>query len=149
METSFIWASSDAVILAGWSRGAILDLSEYLVDGEVYYRVMEGPAGGSICGAGARYTDVFITASSGWKRPRLTRRHRIRNAADSDPSRTPDRPITGAIDNRIRPAYRFHLWGSRKKITLLRLIGRPGQTRCAAHQKIVNVLNTELNRSLG
>src|SRR2546425_11280733 len=36
---------SDAVYPNGLVSSAILDLSEYLVDGEVYYRVVEGPRG--------------------------------------------------------------------------------------------------------
>src|SRR5438067_4188749 len=50
---------SDSVYPGGLVSSANLDLSEYLIDGEVYYRVVEGPSGWLNLRAGSRYTDVY------------------------------------------------------------------------------------------
>src|SRR5947199_9945581 len=62
---------SDAVYPNGLVSSAILDLSEYLVDGEVYYRVVEGPRGWLDLAAGARYTDVYNSLKLVGNGPRI------------------------------------------------------------------------------
>ena len=68
------------------------------------------------------------------------------NAASSDLRGLLDRLLNGALDNK-NPPLPVPPLGFEEKIKLLKLIQAARQDRMRAHQKIVNVLNKELNRS--
>jgi hypothetical protein len=138
---------SDSVYPGGLISSTNLDLSEYLVDGEVYYRVIEGPRGWLDLRAGARYTDVYNSLKLVGNGPRIDQAAtELVNAANDDLRGLLDRLLKGALDNKNPPLPVAPL-GFKEKIKLLKLIREARQDRMRAHQKIVNVLNKELNRS--
>src|SRR5437762_7903424 len=138
---------SDAVYPNGLVSSAILDLSEYLVDGEVYYRVVEGPRGWLDLRAGGRYTDVYNSLKLVGNGPAIDQAAtELVNAASADLRGLLDRLLNGALDNK-NPPLPVPPLGFEEKIKLLKLIQAARQDRVRAHQKIVNVLNKELNRS--
>src|SRR5437870_1387554 len=138
---------SDAVYPNGLVSSAILDLSEYLVDGEVYYRVVEGPRGWLDLRAGGRYTDVYNSLKLVGNGPAIDQAAtELVNAASADLRGLLDRLLNGALDNK-NPPLPVPPLGFEEKIKLLKLIQAARQDRMRAHQKIVDVLNKELNRS--
>src|SRR5207247_10657095 len=68
------------------------------------------------------------------------------NAADGDLRELLDRLLHGALDNK-NPPLPVPPLGFDEKIKLLKLIREARQHPMKAHQRIVNVLNKELNRS--
>jgi len=138
---------SDSVYPGGLISSANLDLSEYLVDGEVYYRVIEGPRGWLDLRAGARYTNVYNSLKLVGNGPLIDQAATdLVNAANADLRGLLDRLLHGALDNK-NPPLPVPPLGFKEKIKLLKLIQAARQDRMRAHQKIVNVLNKELNRS--
>jgi len=123
---------SDSVYPGGLISSANLDLSEYLVDAEVYYRVVEGPRGCLKLVGNGPLIDQAATA--------------LVNAANGDLREILDRLLHGALDNK-NPPLPVPPLGFEEKIRLLKLIREARQNPMRAHQKIVNVLNKELNRS--
>jgi hypothetical protein len=138
---------SDSVYPGGLISSANLDLSEYLVDGEVYYRVLEGPRGWLDLRAGARYTDLYNSLKLVGNGPRIDQAATdLVNAADSDLRGLLDRLLHGALDNK-NPPLPVPPLGVDEKIKLLLLIREARQHPMRVHQRIVDVLNKELNRS--
>ncbi len=138
---------SDAVYPNGLVSSAILDLSEYLVDGEVYYRVVEGPRGWFDLRAGARYTDLYNSLKLVGDGPRIEQAATdLVNAADQDLRGLLDRLLHGALDNK-NPPLPVPPLGVDEKIRLLQRIREARQHRMRVRQRIIDVLNKELNRS--
>src|SRR5436309_10327358 len=138
---------SDSVYPGGMISSTNLDLSEYLADGEVYYRVVEGPRGWLDLRAGARYTDLYNSLKLVGDGPRIHQAATaLVNAADGDLRELLDRLLHGALDNK-NPPLPVPPLGFDEKIKLLKLIREARQHPMKAHQRIVNVLNKELNRS--
>ena len=138
---------SDAVYPGGVVSSAILDLSEYLIDGEAYYRVVEGPRGRLDLRAGARYTDLYNSLKLIGDGPRIEQAATdLVNAADEDLRGLLDRLLHGALDNK-NPPLPVPPLGADEKIRLLQRIREARQHRMRVRQRIVDVLNKELNRS--
>jgi len=138
---------SDAVYPNGLVSSTILDLSEYLVDGEVYYRIVEGPRGWLDLRAGARYTDLYNSLKLVGNGPRIDQAATdLVNAANADLRELLDRLLHGALDNK-NPPLPVPPLGFQEKIKLLLLIREARQHPMRVHQRIVDVLNKELNRS--
>src|SRR5437867_10670248 len=113
---------SDAVYPNGLVSSAILDLSEYLVDGEVYYRVIEEPRGWLDLRAGARYTDLYNSLKLVGNGPRIDQgATALVNAANADLRGLLDRLLNGALDNK-NPPLPVPPLGFEEKIKLLKLI---------------------------
>ena len=137
---------SDSVYPGGLISSANLDLSEYLVDAEVYYRVVEGPRGWLDLRAGARYTDLYNSLKLVGNGPLIDQAATaLVNAANGDLRELLDRLLHGALDNK-NPPLPVPPLGFDEKIKLLKLIRDARQDSMRAHQRIVNVLNKELNR---
>jgi hypothetical protein len=138
---------SDSVYPGGLISSENLDLSEYLIDAELYYRVVEGPSGWLDLRAGARYTDVYNSLKLVGNGPLFDQAATaLVNAANKDLSRLLDRLLHGALNNKNPPLPVAPL-GFEEKIRLLKLIREARQSPATAHRKIVKILNKELNRS--
>src|SRR5467141_1562330 len=90
---------SDAVYPSGLVSSAILDLSQYLIDGEAYYRVIECPRGSLDLRAGARYTDLYNSLKLVGNGPLIDQAATdLVNAANSGLRGLLDRLLHGALD---------------------------------------------------
>ena len=137
---------ADSVYPGGLMSSTNLHLSEYLVDAEVYYRVVEGPRGWLDLRAGARYTDIYNSLKLVGNGPVIDQAATaLVNAANGDLRGLLDRLLHGALDNR-NPPLPVPPLGFEEKIKLLKLIQQARRDPIRAHQRIVNVLNKELNR---
>jgi hypothetical protein len=137
---------SDSVYPSGLLSSTNIDLSEYLVDAEVYYRVVEGPRGWLDLRAGARYTDLYNSLKLVENGPVIDQAATaLVNAANGDLRELLDRLLHGALDGK-NPPLPVPPLGFDEKIRLLKLIRQARQDPMRAHQRIVNVLNKELNR---
>jgi hypothetical protein len=141
---------SDPVYPKNIISKADIALSMYLVDGEIYYRVLDGPRGWIDLRAGARYYNVYTNLE-------LTRGtpSRIGEAADEFVNALPgevkgllDRLLHGALDGR-NPALPVPPLGFGEKAKLVKLIlaAKRNPDARQARQKIVQILNSELNQT--
>jgi hypothetical protein len=138
---------ADSVYPGGLISSTNIDLSEYLVDGEVYYRVIEGPRGWLDLRAGARYTDLYNSLGLVGNGPAIEQAATdFVHAADADLRRLLDRLLHGALDGR-NPPLPVPPLGFEEKIKLLRLIREARQHPETARRRIIDVLNKQLNRS--
>jgi hypothetical protein len=122
-------------------------VSEYLADGEVYYRVYEGPRGWIDLRAGARFTSVYSSLDLfGNSRLIDQAATKLVAAANEDLRTLLERLIHGGLggDN---PSLPIPPLGAEEKVKLLKLIRAARQDPMTAQQKIAKVLNKELNRS--
>jgi hypothetical protein len=137
----------DAVYPERMISKANLAMSEYLADGEVYYRVYEGPRGWIDLRAGARFTSVYSSLDL-FGNSRLIDQvaAKLGAAADEDLRKLLERLIHGGLggDN---PSLPIPPLGAEEKVKLLKLIRAARQDPMRAEQKIAKVLNKELNRS--
>jgi hypothetical protein len=129
-------------------KKANLTLDQYIADGEVYYRVLEGPRGSLDLRAGARYTNIFnrleLTAANG----------KIDQAATELVNAAKDRLrdlLEGLLQNRLdnnNPPIPFPPLGPEEKLRLLKRIleVRQNPNRGMAQQKIARILKRQLNR---
>src|SRR5207249_10944881 len=86
------------------SSSANLDLSEYLIDGEVFYSGVEGPRVWLDLQAGACYTDVYNSLTLVGNGPRIDQAAtELVNAANADLRGLLDRLLNGALDNKNPP----------------------------------------------
>jgi hypothetical protein len=140
---------SDGVYPTGLVKKANLTLDQYLADGDVYYRVLEGPRGWLDLRAGARYTNVFsrleLTAANAKVDQAATD---LVNAANADLREILDRLLNGALDPN-NPPLPIPPLGAEQKIKLLKLIQQARQDPMTAYKKITKLLKTRLNRGYG
>jgi len=130
----------------GLVKKAQLSLDSYIADGEVYYRVLEGPRGWLDLRAGARYTSLYnkleLSAADNKIDQAATD---LVNAANGDLRGLLDRLLNGALDNR-NPPLPVPPLGVEEKIKLLKLIREARQDPMTAHQRITRILKRQLNR---
>jgi len=139
--------ASDALYNNGMLSKVNIGLSEYLVDGEAFYRVVEAPRGWIDLRAGARYTDVYSSTKL-FGNPRLIDQAAtdLANAIAGDLKGLLERLLQGRLDGK-NPPLPVPPLAAHEKIKLLKLIVAARQDPMTAQQKIAQVLNKELNRS--
>jgi hypothetical protein len=134
-----------------YNNGALskvnIGLSEYLVDGEAFYRIVDAPRGWIDLRAGARYTDVYSSTKL-FGNARLIDQAAtdLANAIAGDVKALLERLLQGKLDGK-NPPLPVPPLAAHEKIKLLRLIIAARQDPITAQQKIAQVLNKQLNRS--
>ena len=124
-----------------------IGLSQYLVDGEAFYRVVECPRGWLDLRAGARYTDIYSsTKLFGNSRLIDQAATALANAIAGDLRELLERLLQHRLDG-TNPPLPVPPLTAGEKIRILKLIIAARQDPITAQQKIAQVLNRELNRS--
>ena len=129
---------------------ADIAMSQYLADGEVYYRVLEGPQGWIDLRAGARYTNVYTNheLTEGTPRQIAEAVTDFVNALPGDVKGLLDRLLNGALDGRNPPLPVPPLgFGEKAKLVKLILAAKRIPDRMQRRQKIAQILNSELNQT--
>jgi hypothetical protein len=140
---------SEGIYGDGLVKKANLTLDQYIADGEVYYRVWEGPKGWLDLRAGARYTNMF-------NRLELTSADAKINQAAAAFVTAVDEDLRGVLERLLRgelspnnPPLPVPPLGADEKLRLLRLIRHARQDPMTAQQRIVSILQTQLNSGHG
>jgi len=137
----------DSVYPSGLVSSTNLALSQYLVDAEVYYRVIEGPRGWLDLRAGARYTDLYSSLGLVGNGPAIEQAATdLVHAANGDLRELLDRLLHGALDDK-NPPLPIPPLGFEEKIKLLQLIREARRHPETARRRIIDVLNKQLNRT--
>jgi hypothetical protein len=124
-----------------------IGLSEYLVDGEAFYRILERPRGWIDLRLGARYTDIYSsTKLFGNARLIDQAATNLANAIDSDLKGLLERLLEHKLDGK-NPPLPVPPLAAHEKIKLLKLIRAARQDPVTAQMKIAQVLNSKLNSS--
>jgi len=136
-----------AVYPEGMVSKANLVSDQYLIDGEVYYRVLEGPRGWLDLRAGGRYNDLYSSLKL-FGNSRLIDQAATDfvNAANDDLRGLLERLLKHVLDDK-NPPLPIPPLGFAEKAKLLKLIIAARQDPITAQAKIVQVLNRELNRT--
>ena len=143
----FLYTSLSAgVYNDGLIKKVELGLSEYIADGEVYYRVLEGPRGSLDLRAGGRYTNIYnqlqLTAADSKIDQAATD---LVNAAKDDLRGVLERLLQHRLDGRDPPLPVPPL-GVDVKLKLLKLIREARQHPMRTqHGRIARILKTRLN----
>src|SRR5438874_2398838 len=133
----------------GLVKKANLTLDSYIADGEVYYRVWEGPDGWLDLRAGARYTNSFTRLELTSADSKINQAAaQLVAAANQDLRGLLERLIHGALDPN-RPPIPFPPLGADEKLRLLRLIRHARQHPITAQQRIASILKRQLNGAHG
>src|SRR5437763_11352779 len=133
----------------GLVKKANLTLDSYIADGEVYYRVWEGPDGWLDLRAGARYTNSFTRLELTSADSKINQAAaQLVAAANQDLRGLLERLIHGALDPN-RPPIPFPPLGEDVKLRLLRFIRYARQEPITAQQRIARILKKNLNRGHG
>ena len=124
-----------------------IGLSQYLVDGEAFYRIVDAPRGWIDLRAGARYTDVYSSTKL-FGNARLIDQAAtdLANAIAGDVKDLLERLLQGKLDGK-NPPLPVPPLAAHEKIKLLRLIIAARQDPITAQQKIAQILNKGLNSS--
>ena len=124
-----------------------IGLSQYLVDGEAFYRIVDAPRGWIDLRAGARYTDVYSSTKL-FGNARLIDQAAtdLANAIAGDVKGLLERLLQGKLDGK-NPPLPVPPLAAHEKIKLLRLIIAARQDPMTAQQKIAQILNKGLNSS--
>jgi hypothetical protein len=145
----FLYMSLSAgVYNNGLIKKANLGLSQYLADGEVYYRILEGPRGSLDLRAGARYTNLYstlqLTASDGKINQAATE---LVNAAKDRVRGLLERLLQHRLDGQ-NPPIPVPPLGPDEKIKLIKLIlaAKQNPNPGLVQQKIARILKRQLNR---
>jgi hypothetical protein len=139
--------ASDALYNNGMLSKVNIGLSEYLVDGEAFYRVVECPRGWIDLRAGARYTDIYSsTKLFGNSRVIDQAATALANAVAGDLKGLLERLLQHRLDG-TNPPLPVPPLAAHEKIKLIKLIIAARQDPITAQMKIAQVLNRELNRS--
>jgi hypothetical protein len=140
---------SEGIYSDGLVKKANLTLDQYIADGEIYYRVWEGPSGWLDLRAGARYTNQF-------NRLELTSADNKIDQAATDLVNAADEHLRGLLDHLLKgvldpntPSIPFPPLGEEVKNKLLSLIREARQDPMTAHQRITKILKNNLNRGFG
>ncbi len=136
-----------AVYPEGMASKANLVADQYLADGEVYYRVYEGPRGWLDLRAGGRYNDLYSSLKL-FGNSRLIDQAATDfvNAANDDLRGLLERLLKGVLDDR-NPPLPIPPLGFDEKAKLLKLIIAARQDPITAQAKIAKTLNNVLNRT--
>jgi hypothetical protein len=142
----FLYTSLSAgVYNDGLIKKVELGLSEYIADGEVYYRVLEGPRGWLDLRAGGRYTNIYSTLQLTAADSRIDQAATdLVNAANGDLRTVLERLLQHRLDNR-NPPLPVPPLGVDVKIKLLTLIRAARQDPITAQRRIARILKTRLN----
>ena len=133
----------------GLVKKANLTLDSYIADGEVYYRVWEGPSGWLDLRAGARYTNSFTRLELTSADSKINQAAaQLVAAANEDLRGLLERLIHGALDPN-RPPIPFPPLGEDVKLRLLRFIRDARQEPITAQQRIARILKKNLNGGHG
>lgn len=136
----------------GLVKKANLTLDSYIADGEVYYRVWEGPRGWLDLRAGARYTNSFTRLELSGADSKINQAAaQFVTAADEDLRGLLERLLHGGLDPN-NPPFPFPPLGPGVKLKLLQLIREARQDRMTAQQRITRItriLKTRLNKGYG
>jgi hypothetical protein len=145
----FLYMSLSAgVYNNGLIKKVNLGLSQYLADGEVYYRILEGPRGSLDLRAGARYTNLYstlqLTASDGKINQAATE---LVNAAKDRVRGVLERLLQHRLDGQ-NPPIPVPPLGPDEKIKLIKLIlaAKQNPNPGVVQQKIARILKRQLNR---
>ncbi|MFZ3374142.1 MAG: hypothetical protein WA183_01135 [Chthoniobacterales bacterium] len=133
----------------GLVSSANLGVDEYLADGEVYYRVLEGPRGWLDLRAGARYTNLYNTLKLVGDGPLIDQAAtNFVNALPGAVRALLERRLQGVLDGR-NPSLPIPPLGFDEKAKLLALIlaAKRDPDPMRAQRKIAGILNKGLNRS--
>jgi len=129
----------------GLIKKAELSVDSYIADGEVYYRVLEGPRGSLDLRAGARYTNIYnklqLTAADSKIDQAATD---LVTAANDDLRGVLERLLQRRLDNK-NPPLPVPPLGVDVKLKLLKLIREARQDPITAHGRIARILKTRLN----
>ena len=142
----FLYTSlSDGVYNDGLIKKVDLGLSEYIADGEVYYRVLEGPRGWLDLRAGGRYTNIYSTLQLTAADSRIDQAATdLVNAANGDLRAVLERLLQHRLDGSSPPLPVPPL-GPDEKLKLLRLIREARRDPITAHRRITKILKNQLN----
>ena len=145
----FLYTSLSAgVYNDGLIKKVELGLSEYIADGEVYYRVLEGPRGWLDLRAGGRYTNIYSTLQLTAADSRIDQAATdLVNAANADLRGVLERLLQHRLDGSSPPLPVPPL-GPDEKLKLLRLIREARRDPITAHGRITRILKNQLNRGV-
>jgi hypothetical protein len=130
-------------------KKANLTVDSYIADAEGYYRVWESPRGWLDLRAGARYTNSFTRVGLTSADSKINQAAaQFVTAVNEDLRGLLERLVHGVLDPN-RPTIPFPPLGQEEKLRLLRLIRHARQDPTTAQQRIVGILQTQLNRGLG
>ena len=143
----FLYMSLSAGIYNnGLIKKVDLGLSQYIADGEVYYRVLEGPRGWLDLRAGGRYTNSYSTLELTAADSRIEQAAtNLVNAANGDLRGVLERLLQHRLDGQ-NPPIPVPPLGADEKIRLLRFIIAARRDPMTAHRNIAGILATQLNR---
>jgi len=140
---------SEGIYSDGLVKKANLTVDSYIADGEIYYRVLQGPNGWLDARAGARYFNTFdrlgLTSNDSQVNQAAAQ---LVAAANRDLRDLLDRLIHGALDP-DRPSVPFPPLGEDEKLRILRFIRDARRDPVTAQQRITGILKRELNRGRG
>ena len=145
---------SEGIYGDGLVKKANLTLDTYIADGEVYYRVLEGPNGWLDLRAGGRYYNSFARLGLTSADNKINQAAAaFVTAANGDLRDLLERLIHGALDPN-RPSIPFPPLGEEEKFKLLRLIVEARRNPVGTQQRIARILKTSSiavrsNRILG
>jgi hypothetical protein len=142
----FLYMSLSAgVYNDGLIKKVQLSLDSYIADGEVYYRVLEGPRGWLDLRAGARYINLYnklqLTAADNKIDQAATD---LVSAANGDLRAVLERLLQHRLDGSDPPLPVPPL-GVDVKLKLLRLIREARRDPMTAHARITKILKNQLN----
>src|SRR6266478_659052 len=129
----------------GLIKKAEISVDSYIADGEVYYRVLEGPNGWLDLRAGGRYTNIYnklqLTAGDAKINQAATA---LVNAANADLRDVLERLLQHRLDG-TNPPLPVPPLGPEVKLRLLKLIRQARQDPIRARGRITRILKTRLN----
>jgi hypothetical protein len=146
----FLYMSLSAGIYGdGLVKKANLTLDSYIADGEVYYRVWEGPRGWLDLRAGGRYFNTFNRIELNSADSKIDQAAaQLVAAANQDLRGLLKRLIHGTLDPN-RPPIPFPPLGEEAKLRLLRSIREARRDPVTAQKRITTILTTQLNSGHG
>ena len=140
---------SEGIYGDGLVKKANLTLDKYIADGEVYYRVLEGPNGWLDARAGGRYYNSFSRLGLTSNDNKINQAAAaFVTAANGDLRDLLERLIHGALDPN-RPSIPFPPLGEEEKFKLVKLIVEARRNPVGTQQRIAGILRKELNRGIG
>ena len=142
----FLYMSLSAGVYGdGLVKKANLTLDQYLADGEVYYRILEGPRGSLDLRAGGRYLNLFNRLELSAAVTKINQAAAaFVAAANQDLRGLLERLLRGELDPR-NPPLPVPPLGAEVKLRLLQRIREARQDPVTAQRKIARILKARLN----